>query len=257
MKILCKGNVALRTKNVKRAIFVFIFIQIFFLQDLNAQKNYQTWFEYVPTFSLPKSFSLEFRAAYRTEFEEPRWHTYEFRAEPKFKLNKYIGFLAAIDVIRTHQYDQLTTFEVREALGASFHFTPLKRIQTGITLRGEQRNVQNLETSDWNSSTRFRILANVKSPLNKKSMSAPNVLYAMAEIEFFISPDDDIKERYANKFRAYAAMGYKVRHNLKLEVLYMWQESKNTIHGDVSSPQNIFRFRVLHSFGTKKNSVKK
>ncbi len=254
MKFRHIHKVVLRSKNVKRLLAVVIFLQIFFVPEMNAQKHYQTWLEYIPTFSLPKSFSLELRGAYRTEFEDPRWHTYELRTQPEYKLNKYIKFLFALDLIRTHQNDHLTTFEVREALGVSFHFTPGKRIQTGMTIKGEQRNVQNLETEEWESSTRLRILGNIKSPLNKKSMTEEHVLYGMAELEFFIGPDEEITERYANKLRVYAGMGYKVIHNLKLELLYMWQESRNTIHGDVSSGQNIFRFRVLHSFGAKKKA---
>ncbi|PLW97336.1 MAG: hypothetical protein C0591_06795 [Marinilabiliales bacterium] len=221
---------------------------------MKAQTSFQGWLEYVPKISLPKSFSLEFRAAYRTNFEDPRWHTYEIRLQPEYKLNSYVTFMVAVDFIRTHQNDHLTTFEIREALVAALHITPRKRIQTGITVRGEQRNVQDLETKVWTSSTRLRLLGSVKSPLNKKSMSAEHVLYTYAELEFFITPDAEIQERYANKFRVYAAMGYKVKHNLKLELMYMWQESKNTIHGDLSTGQNIFRFRVLQSFGTKKKN---
>lgn len=237
---------------VKRLAVVFILCQVLIFQNLNAQTSFQGWLEYVPKISLPKSFSLEFRAAYRTNYEDPRWRAFELRIQPEYKLNSYVNFMLAVDFIRTHQSEHLTTFEIREALVAAFHFTPHKRIQTGITLRGEQRNVQDLETNDWTSSTRLRILGSVKSPLNKKSISEPNVLYAQVELEAFITPDDEIQERYANKLRVYAGMGYKIKHNLKLELVYMWQESKNTIHGDISSSQNIFRFRVLQSFGTKK-----
>lgn len=221
-------------------------------QGVFAQTSTQAWLEYIPTFSLPKSFSLEARAAYRTNFVDPRWHTYELRIMPKYKLNKYISFLFGVDMIRTHQYEQLATFEIREALGASFHFTPLKRIQTGVTIKGEQRNVQSLETKNWNSTTRLRILGSIKSPLNKKRMSEEHVLYAAAEIEAFLGNDDDIKERYANKFRVYAILGYKVCHNSKLEIMYIWQESKNTIYGDVTRGQNVLRLRFLQSFGGKK-----
>ena len=239
---------------MKRLAAVIILCQILFFQELNAQKHFQAWVEYVPTISLPKSFSIQFRAAYRTNFEDPRWRTFELRIQPEYKLNSYVAFMVAVDFIRTHQNEQLTTFEIREALVAAFHFTPHKRIQTGITLRGEQRNVQDLETNAWTSSTRLRLLGSVKSPLNKKSMSAEHVLYALFELEAFITPDDEIKERYANKLRVYAGTGYKVNHNFKLELIYMWQESKNTIHGDVSSAQNIFRFRVVQSFGKKKKA---
>jgi hypothetical protein len=250
-----KLKTVLNMRNSIRWIALFLFGSFFLVQQLNAQKHFQAWIEYVPIISLPKSFSLELRAAYRTNFEYPRWRTFEFRTEPRFKLNRHVTFMLAIDLIRTHQNEQLTTFEVREALVVALHFTPQKRIQTGITLRGEQRNVQDLETNDWNSSTRLRILGIVKSPLNKKTMSAPNVLYASVDMEVFITPDDEIKERYANNLRLYAIMGYKFKSKLKLEVMYVWQESKNTIYGDVSSAQNIFRFRLLQSIG-KRNKEK-
>jgi hypothetical protein len=48
MKILCKGNVTLRTINVKRAIFVLIFILIIFLQDLKAGiRWFGKWLTYI------------------------------------------------------------------------------------------------------------------------------------------------------------------------------------------------------------------
>lgn len=63
-------------------------------------------------------------------------------------------------------------------------------------------------------------------------------------MEWFFTTDDDVNERFANRFRWRVGGGYRLNYGFRFEFLYMMQQSKDVIDGDFESSDNIFRFRV-------------
>ena len=49
-----------------------------------------------------------------------------------------------------------------------------------------------------------------------------------------------------------AGMGYKLSHQWQFEIIYMWQESKNTLADDYENQQSIIRLRVKQTLNNKK-----
>jgi hypothetical protein len=74
--------------------------------------------------------------------------------------------------------------------------------------------------------------------------SGDKLWYAIVDGESFIVLDQDVNERFANRFRLRAGIGYRISYSFRVEFVYTLQQSKNTIEGDFSTTDNIFRFRL-------------
>lgn len=217
-------------------------------QLLNAQNTEQMWLEYKPTYGFKKDFKLAMRGSFRTNFVDPRWRTLELRLMPEKKLNKHFDILVSLSFLETLQNESLSTSEIRPAVGARFHFLPGRRVSSGVLARVEFRNVYKKESQEWTYTTRPRLRIFASMPLNEKSMSLDNVLYVTSYFEFFYQNDEDLQERYANRYWIRLGLGYKLNKKIKFELLYNRQDSKNTIDTSYEelTNENIFVFSFIH-----------
>lgn len=224
---------------------VLFFIGFNLLYVLVHGQSKQIWGEYMLNYPFANSYNLEFAATYSTVLEQPKWRSFDIQLTPEYSINQHMDVMLAVFAGKTFQDHSLTTMEIREMIGARFHFTPNKRILTRLLVRFEQRNLQNLESDIWSHSTRSRVRAETITPLNKRTMFAGDkLLYLILDGEFFIIMDKDVEERFANRFRFRSGIGYRVNYGLRLEFVYTLQESKNTIGEKFSTSDNIFRFRI-------------
>ena len=84
--------------------------------------------------------------------------------------------------------------------------------------------------------------------------SGDKLWYAIVDGESFIVLDQDVKERFANRFRLRTGIGYRVNYSFRLEFVYTLQQSKNTIGDDFNTSDNIFRFRIKQYLNRSKPS---
>ncbi len=212
----------------------------------NAQAvNEQLWFEYMLNYPFANSWNVELAGTYSTVLAEPKWRTFELQATPEYSFSANVDLLGAFLVANTFQSKSLTTLEVKEMLGTRIHFTPYRKILTRLLVRFEQRNLQDQETSEWDHGKRSRIRAEAIIPLNKPTMySGDQLWYSMVDAEVFIVMDQDVNERFANRFRFRGGIGYRVNYGLRLEFVYTLQRSKNILEGAFDTTDHIFRFRV-------------
>ena len=139
-------------------------------------------------------------------------------------------------------------------LGTRIHFTPNRRILTRLLLRLEHRQLNYESTNSSESSLRTRIRAESYIPINHKSMYEDHLWYGVADVEVFIVKDQTIKERFANRYRFRLALGYRLSYTWRFEAMYTLQESRNTIAGDYTTVDQIFRLRVKHYLNRSKPS---
>ena len=222
--------------------------QLFIPQLIQAQNTEQMWLEYKPTITFPKDYKLAMRGSYRTNFVDPRWRTLELRLMPEKKLNKHVDIVASLSFLETLQYEALSTSEIRPAVGGRWHFLPGRRVESGVLARVEFRNVYKQEAQEWTYTTRPRLRIFASLPLTEKSMSADHVLYATSFVEFFYQDEEDLQERYANRYWIRLGLGYRLNKKIKLELLFNRQDSKNTIttNYDELTKENIFVFSFIH-----------
>ena len=228
-------------------IFLFLLLSVLALGSY-AQSPSQLWLEYKPTIKFEKGYKLGMRASYRTDFVDPRWRTTELRLMPEKKFNKYVDAVFVFQSLLTVQSQQLTTNELRPAIGARGHFTPGMRIETSLLARFEYRFVHDDQEDTWNNSPRIRLKVDAQIPFNHKDMSSDKTWYGRGEIEAFFIESNDINEVYANRFWFDLTVGYKFNSKFKLEVVYTLQDSKNTADTRDLSKTNIFKISLLQNF---------
>jgi len=91
---------------------------------------------------------------------------------------------------------------------------------------------------------RFRYFLGANYPLNRDDLGR-GAFYLSLYNEVFVNLNRDIglasEVDYFDRNRAYAALGYSVRDNLRLQFGYMWQENRNFGKGQL-------QFNLIHSF---------
>lgn len=106
-------------------------------------------------------------------------------------------------------------------------------------VRLEQRWVD-----DQDFRTRLRYFLGLNYPLNRDDLSA-GAVYLSLYNELFVNLERDIGDGrrvdYFDRNRAYAALGYSLDDNSRLQFGYMWQENSNYGKGQL-------QFNFIHSF---------
>ncbi|MFN3841146.1 MAG: DUF2490 domain-containing protein [Cyclobacteriaceae bacterium] len=220
----------------------FVFFQLPLL--LKSQSvNEQIWAEYMLNYPFAQNWNIENAFTYSTLMGTPKWRAYDYSVTLEWSVNPYVNLITQGIVSYTNQTDPYSTLELRPVFGTRVQFTPDKRIQTRLFIRLEQRNFKDLEAREWSHVYRPRARAEAIIPLNKKSYFEDNLWYAITDIEFLFI-NQDVEERFANRFRWRIGGGYRIRYNLRFEFMYMLQASRNTLEDDFETSDNIFRFRV-------------
>ena len=101
--------------------------------------------------------------------------------------------------------------------------------------------------TDYDSTVRFRNRLEFQLPLNKPRMTEDGARYLLADWEWFI-PLDDPNERFANRQRIRAGLGYRRSFNWRYELLYLWTRSRNTLDEGFGTTENIIDIRVKRLF---------
>jgi hypothetical protein len=209
--------------------------------------NSQLWAEYMVNYPFANSWNVELAATYSTLLQSPRWQALDIQLTPEYALSPHVDLQGALLYNRTNQYQALSSTEVRAMLGTRIHLTPFSRVLTRLLIRFEDRRMYYMETGTSEQSYRGRARLETVTPLNKKTMyDGDKLWYAIADVEAFVVLDQQVNERFANRFRIRVGPGYRLNYSWRFEFLYTYQLSRNTIAGDVDSDDNLFRFRVKH-----------
>jgi len=221
---------------------------------LRAQKtNTQLWFEYMLNYPFANSFNLENSFTYSTLLESPRWYAIDYAPSLEWSVTSNIDVIGQVVFSYTKQNESYNTFELRPVIGSRIHITPNKRILTRVLLRLEQRNLQNLETKEWNQVYRPRIRFESIIPISHSSYYKDKLWYGLLDAEWLFVTDD-VEERFANRFRVRAGAGYRLNYNLRVELLYMNQQSRDETEDGFVSSDNVIRFRIKHYVNKAKPS---
>ncbi len=240
--------------NVIRITIVLIVV-VFLPRRASAQDDVteQLWFEYMLEYPFANSFNLENSLTYSTLLGDPKWRALDYSPSLEWSITQHIDLIGQAVFSYTAQTESYNTFEVRPILGTKLYFTPNRRIQTRLLLRMEQRNFKNLEDGDWTHTFRPRIRAEIIAPINRKTIYEDKLWYGIVDYEALFT-NDEINERFANKFRLRLGVGYRLSYSYRFEFIFMSQNSRTGTDEDLTTSDNIFRFRVKHYLRKKKPS---
>ena len=206
----------------------------------------QLWFEYMLNYSFANAFNLENAFKYSTILDTRKWQAIELTPTLDYSLTAHVDISFATAIEYTDQTESVSTFEVRPVIGTRIHLTPNKRILIRALIRLEDRNIQDLDTKHWDHVLRPRLRGEFLIPINRKSYFENKLWYGIADAEWFLTVDDDVNERFANRFRLRMGIGYRLNYTSRFEFIYMSQQSKNAIEDSFYTSDHIFRFRYKH-----------
>ena len=229
-------------------------------------QNLQGWFNAIINWEKSE------RLVYELDFEpkgllvasegEADWRNLDITPNVEFSPNGWLDLIGETVTGYTRQTDDVNSFEVSPRVGVRFHFLsrgvptavrskerpPARRIVIRDLVRVEFRNLfYTGEGEGTDSTVRFRNRIEFLVPLNREKMSQDGARYLMADWEVYI-PLNDVEERFANKQRIRAGMGYRRSAAWRFEALYMWTKSRNTIEDGFRTSENIIDIRVKRIF---------
>ena len=219
---------------------------LFPLSSMAQSNSTQFWAEYMVNYPFANSWNVELATSYSTQFESPTWKSFDVQVTPEYSITHNIDVMGALYAAKTFQYKSLSSSEFRQMIGTRIHFTPNRRVLTRLLIRYEFRTLNYEETGTSESSNRTRIRAEALFPINRKSMYEDKLWYGLTDLEAFIVSDQNVRERYANRYRFRLALGYRLSYTWRFELMYTLQQSLNTITGSEPTTDSIFRLRVKH-----------
>jgi hypothetical protein len=180
----------------------------------------------------------------------------------EYAATPWLDLIGEVGTGFTRQTDDVDSTEVTPRAGVRVHFLsrdgprrihirerpPKHRIALRNRTLVESRNLFYHGTGSGTSSTvRFRNRLEFFMPLNKEKYTDDGARYVLADWEWFI-PLDDPAERFANRQRIRAGLGYRRDGRWRFEAQYIWSRSRDTTDEPFATTDNIFNVRVRRVF---------
>ena len=232
-----------------------------------AQTNLQLWGNF--TLNWLKSDRLSYELDFEPKVllvatgDDPAWHSLDVTPNVEYAWKRWLDVIGELATGTTRQSDDVNTFELTPRAGARFHLLsrdvprvgprlrerpPWHRIVIRDLVRIEGRNLFYFGAGSGSDSTvRFRNRLEFLVPLNKERLTDDGARYLLADWEWFI-PLDDPDERFASRQRVRAGLGWRRNVHWRIETLYIWSRSRNTIEEGFTTSDHIIDIRVKRVF---------
>ena len=235
--------------------------------DASAQTNLQLWsnitLDWMRTQRLTYEIDVEPKVLVAAPADEPSWYNVDVTPSVEYAVNRWLDVGGELATGRTKQTDDVNSWEVTPRFDLRFHLLsrdvpvrsqrirdlpPSRRVVVRDLVRVESRNLFYTGAgSGSDSSVRFRNRLELVAPLNTAKLTDDGARYMLADWEWFI-PLGEPQERFANQQRIRAGFGYRRSQAWRVEALYMWTRSRNTIEDGFTTSDNIIDLRVKRAF---------
>ena len=233
-----------------------------------AQTNTQLWgnimLDWARSERLTYEIDIEPKVLLKAPEGEPAWRNLDVTPNVEYASKSWLDLVGEIGAGYTKQTDDVNTWEVTPRVGLRFHLfsrsvpkvgvgklgaqlrelPPARRIVLRDLVRVESRNFFYTGAgSGSDSSVRFRNRLELLVPLNREKLTDDGARYLLADWEWFM-PVGELDERFANKQRIRLGFGYRQSVRWRLEAIYMWTRSRNTIEEGFKTADNIIDIRL-------------
>jgi len=207
-------------------------------------QHQQVWFDYQLDYPFASQYLFEMTASYQTQLtNRDQWRSFNISPSLEYQYFTSLDIIFSAPVSYTFQTETYNTFGADPSVGARFHITQNKRVNTNVTYKLEQRFLKNIDDNSWESSNRSRLKGEIRVAINGPNLYHDKLWYAIADYEEFFVTDKQVDERYANRRRGRLGAGYRLSYRDRFELLYTWQSSRNEIEGDFISNDYVIQFR--------------
>jgi hypothetical protein len=122
---------------------------------------------------------------------------------------------------------------------------PRHRVALSTLIRAEWRNLFYSDDTPQSSTFRVRDRVDLQVALNRPRVNDQGAIYATSDVELFWTHTDP-PERFANKERVRAGLGYRRSYAWNFEALYIWDRSRDAANQDFTTAHNAVDLRVRH-----------
>ena len=231
-----------------------------------AQTNLQLWsnmtFDWTKSERLSYSLDFEPKILVAKPDDAPGWRNLDVSPSVEYSPKGWLDLNAETTVGVTKQTDHVNTIEVTPRLGVRFHLfsrdkptrilrrelPPRRRIVFRDLVRVEFRNFWYTgEGTGSSSNVRFRNRLEFLEPINKPKLTDDGARYVLADWEWYI-PLSDPSERFNNRQRIRAGVGYRHSFSWRYQLLYMWTRSRDTTAEGFTTSGHIVDFQIKRVF---------
>jgi hypothetical protein len=210
----------------------------------HAQTNTQLWTEFTLDWIKSKHTTIgvdvEPKVLLSAPAGDPGWATLDVTPSVEYARGQWFDLIGELYAGWTKQTDDLNSTEITPRIGFRLHLLsnlredlfkerqPKRRLVIRDLMRVEWRNLLYSTDKPDSSTVRFRNRLEMLWPINRQRMTENGASYLTTDWEWFI-PVDDPSERFANKQRIRAGLGYRRSRAWHFEAKYVWDRSRNTI----------------------------
>lgn len=216
---------------------------VLFVSPAAAQTDKQIWGEITLDWIKSRTWTfgvdVEPKALVAQQPEESGWATLDITPQAEYARGRWFDVVGELHVGRTRQTDEQDSFEVTPRIGFRFHVLsnivddlmkerqPRRRLVVRNLARVEWRNLYYSDGKPQSLSMRYRDRIETQFPLNRSRVTENGALYVPADVEWFWTQHNP-PERFANKQRVRAGIGYRWNYAWRLETLYVWDRSRDS-----------------------------
>ncbi len=240
-----------------------LLLSFLFSEKSGAETDTQFWSNFIMTWQktarMNYELDLEPKTLVSAPAGEPDWKSIDVTQTFEYSAKNWIDLSTELVTGYTKQTDDVNSFELTPRVGIRFHLFsnrissllkekhPKRRLVIRDLIRVEYRSFfySNDQGSDF--SWRFRNRLEFVFPLNHRKLTDDKTFYTMSDWEWFI-PLSDVQERFANKQRIRAGLGYRQNFKWQFEALYIWTRSRKNADEDFTTSDNIIDIRIKYRF---------
>lgn len=230
-----------------------------FASPAAAQTDQQMWseltLEWMKSHTLNFSLEVEPKVLVAKQPDEPGWATLDVTPKTEYAPATWLDIVGELHLGRTRQTDDQDSTEVTPRLGFRFHLLsrivddlrkerpPRHRLVLRNFVRVEWRNLYYSDDTPQSSTVRYRDRIESSFAVNRPRVTDDGVFYGLADVEFFWTHHDP-PERFANKQRVRAGVGYRWNYAWRMETLYVWDRSRDSAQSGFTTNYGAVDIRV-------------
>ena len=219
----------------------------------------QLWANAILDWNVAPPFLLELDLEPKIQVSEgPGWWALRATPAAEYHASSWLDLRFEIALGYTRQKPDLRSFEVNPRAGVRVFPLqmlglplPKSRLTVAIFSRIEHRSFEYfgseseaLGSSDW----RFRSRIELRFGFDVARSEEKQPLYIMLDGEGFVPLDGRASERFASKLRLRWGVGYRLSHAHAIELLFINDWSRSTLHSAFESESQILDLRAKFYF---------
>lgn len=215
-------------------------------QVYDDQVDFQTWTDVTLSHFINKNLSIGGDAGLRGIVSSKGWNLLYIRPTVNYTFPQIVRVSGGIGSFNTFHKSITNSYEVRFFQDANISWPDIGWINFSQRFRFEERFFfyeKNL-ANDFNVRGRYLIGA---STTNFKLIGTKKAYYLEGMWEAFVPFGERVVELFANSQRWYAALGYRSSDRFRLELLYIWEQSKEYAVEKFETSENILRIRFYYT----------